>query len=94
MAKAIISGQVKHTRSVHIMVAVNLYLIELDAGVSGLGEYVRQSSEVCEPEEWEGLSDDADTQASAGHGFSGGIVNVEDLEQHSQSTQEGEGKDF
>jgi hypothetical protein len=74
------------------MVAVNLYLIELDVVASGLGEHVWQSSDVCESEEWDGLSDGADAQASAGHGFSGGRVNVEDPGQHSQSAQEEEGK--
>jgi hypothetical protein len=74
------------------MVAVSLYLIELDVVVSGPGEYVWQSSEVYESEEWEGLSDGADAQASVGHGFSGGSINVEDPAQHSQSAPEEEGK--
>jgi hypothetical protein len=56
-AKAAAKARVKYTGSIHIMIAVGLYLDELEAAVSGLEGNAVQSSGLDEAQEWYGLSD-------------------------------------
>lgn len=61
----IIDAQTKCTSSTHIMVAIDLYLDELEATVSGLGGDAVQSSEPDESDEWDGIADDDETEEDA-----------------------------
>jgi hypothetical protein len=64
-AKTTMAAQVKYTGSIDIMIAVCLYLDELEAAGSVLGEDTLQSSELCESEEWSGLSESERVQEDA-----------------------------
>jgi hypothetical protein len=55
-AKAAVKARVKYTGSIHIMMAVCLYLDEVEAAVPGFGEDTVQSLEPAEAQEWNGLS--------------------------------------
>lgn len=56
-ATATVKAQVKYSGSIHIFVAVDLYLDELEPAVEGLGEDVVQPLELEEAEDWHGLSE-------------------------------------
>jgi RNA recognition motif. (a.k.a. RRM, RBD, or RNP domain) len=61
-----VEAQVKYTGTIQIMFAIDLYLDELEAAVSGLGEDSMQSSEPDESDEWNGISDGDETGEDAG----------------------------